>query len=153
MLSAQQGINEYRCRYPRGILDGPCNRWILRGSPLQAWVGVCVQNPKSAGMQRKYCWYRSHLHHQQQKNLGFLNRRRNVALTQCVFLCDNKWKRRRTSEGVHCRLGSCSRCLFDRLIDVCLDQGLNLTLLALGQHSFIRRVWFSRSWTCCCCTC
>ena len=49
-------------------------------------------------------------------------------------------RRRRTSEDVHCSLGSCGRCLFVRLVDGCLDQGLNFGQLALWQHSFVRRV-------------
>lgn len=72
---------------------------------------------------------------------GFLDFKMNVALTQRVSLRNNSLRRRTTSEGVHCRLGSCGRCLVDRLVDGCLDlKDLNLGQLALRQHSFVQRV-------------
>jgi len=76
---------------------------------------------------------------------GFLDCKRNVVLTWRVSLRNNSLRRRRrTSEGVHRSLGSCGRGLFDRLVDGCLDQGLNLGQLALRQHSLVRRVAVQR---------
>ena len=46
-------------------------------------------------------------------------------------------RRRRTSGGVHCSLGSCGCCLFDRLVDGCLNQGLSQ--LVHEEHSFVIR--------------